>query len=126
MLFLSDKHSRRSERKKVQIYDRRQHHLDVLRHSLGVHDWSAILACDDVQNVYSEFLDVVKYYIELCVPLKTVRIGRRDPEFITPYVKSLLHKRNKLRKQGKDSLADTLANKINRIMFIMFAISLLN
>jgi hypothetical protein len=107
---------KKSERKKAQVYDRRQHHLDALRHSLGIHDWSAMLACDDVQKVYSEFLDVVKYYIELCIPLKTVRIGRRDPEFITPYVKRLLNKRNKLRKQGKDDLADILANKINGII----------
>jgi hypothetical protein len=84
-----------------------------LRHSLGIHDWSATLACDDVQNVYNEFLDVVKYYLEHCVPLKTVRMGRRDPEFITPYIKGLLNKRNRLRKQGKYELADNLANIIN-------------
>jgi len=45
--------------------------------------------------------------------MKTVCIGRSDPEFITPYIKSLLNKRNKLRKRGKYDLADNLANKIN-------------
>jgi len=34
-------------------------------------------------------------------------------EFITPYVKSLLNRRNKLRRRGKYDLADNLANKIN-------------
>ena len=84
---------------KAQVYDRRPHHLDAL---LGIHDWAAVLACEDVQTV-------VKYYIELCVPLKTVRIGRRVHGFITPYIKSLLTKRNELRKQGKCILADNLA-----------------
>ena len=67
----------------------------------------------DVQKVYNEFLDVVKFYIDHCIPMKTVRMGRSDPEFITPHIESLLNKRNKLRKQGKYDLADNLANKIN-------------
>jgi hypothetical protein len=50
------------------------------------------------------------------VPLKTVCIGRSDPAFITPYIKSLLNKRYKLRKQGKYELADNLAKKINDII----------
>jgi hypothetical protein len=87
--------------------------LDALRHFLGIHDWSATLACEDIQNVYNEFLDVVEFYIEHCIPVITVRIGRRDPEFITPYIKSLVNKRNKLCKQGKYELADNLAMKIN-------------
>ena len=93
--------------RKAQVYDRRPHHLDALRQSLGIHDWA-------VQTVYNEFPAVVKYYIELCVPIKIVRIGRSDPELITPYIKSLLNKRNKLRKQRKCLLlADNLATKIN-------------
>jgi hypothetical protein len=104
---------RMCERKKVKVYDRRPHHLDVLRHCLGIHDWSETLACEDVQIVYNEFLDVVKFYIDHCVPMKTVRMGRSDPEFITPFIKNMLNKRNKLRKQGKYDLADNLANKIN-------------
>ena len=70
-----------------------------------MHDWSAILACDDVKNVYNEFLDVFKFDLK-CVPVKTVRMGRRDPDFITPSIKNLLNKRNKLRRQGKIDLAD--------------------
>jgi Reverse transcriptase (RNA-dependent DNA polymerase) len=84
-----------------------------LRCSLCIHDRSATLACEDIQIVYNELLDVVKFYIEHCIPVKTVCIGRRDPEFITPYIRSLLNKRNKLRKQGKYELADNLSKKIN-------------
>ena len=51
-------------RKKVKVYDRRPHHLDSLRHSLGIHDWSATSACEDIQIVYNEFLDVVTFYIQ--------------------------------------------------------------
>jgi len=40
------------ERQKVKVYDRRPHHIDVLRHFIGIHDWSTTLACEDVQTVY--------------------------------------------------------------------------
>ena len=43
------------KREKVNVYDRRSHNLDGLRHCLGIHDWSAISACDYVKNVYNEW-----------------------------------------------------------------------
>ena len=66
-----------------------------------MHDWSTILA-KNVKNVYNEFLEIIKEYLK-CVPVKTIRIGRKDPDFIAPYIKCLL---NKLRRQGKVELAD--------------------
>jgi len=86
---LSQSKLKMCERTKVKLYDRRPHHIDVLRHSIGIHDLSTTLACGDVQTVYDEFLDFVKFYIDHFVPMKTVRIGRSDPELITPYIKSL-------------------------------------
>jgi len=45
-----------------------------------------------------------------------VRLGVRDPPFITPLIKQLLWKRNKLRRRGKTSQANTLAVKINSLI----------
>ena len=64
--------------------------------------------------MYSLFLVTVHYFIDTCIPTKTVTLGPRDPDFVTPLVKSLLCKRRKLRRQGKDVEADALAAKINR------------
>ena len=69
----------------------------------------------------TNFLLLSSYYIELCVPLKTVRIGRSDPEFIIPYIKSLLNKRSKLRKLGKCEEANNLATKSMVLLLTMYA-----
>ena len=43
-------------------------------------------------------------------------MGPRDPNYITPLVKSLLNKRTKLRRQGRLVEANLLADKINSII----------
>jgi hypothetical protein len=48
-------------------------------------------------------------YIKQCIPLKIARLGRRDPDYITPLIKSLLNKHNKLTKQGHTEEAEILA-----------------
>ena len=105
-----------NDRQKSSFYDLRQHHIDALRYHLGIHDWSSILSCDNIQTVYDQFLQTVKWYIELCIPVTTVRIGRRDPDYISPVVKVLLNKRNKLRRSGRSAAADQLALRINDII----------
>jgi len=45
-----------------------------------------------------------------------VRLGVRDPPFMTPLIEQLLRKRNKLRRKGKTSQANTLAVKIKSLI----------
>jgi len=66
--------------------------------------------------MYSLFSVTVRYFIDTCIPTKTVTLGPRDSDFVTSLVKSLLCKRRKLRRQGKDVKADALAAKINRLI----------
>jgi len=84
-----------------------------LRWCLGTFDWSPVVASDCVTTMYKWFLQIVRNLIAVCIPTKTVTIGPSDPDFVTPLVKSLLVKRRKLRKQGKNEVADELAAKIN-------------
>jgi hypothetical protein len=88
--------------KKLLVYNLRQHHADALHYHLGILDWSCLLSCKNVQTVHHQFLQTVKCYIELCIPIKTVPIGRRDPGYISPLVKVLLNKRNKLAPGGDE------------------------
>jgi hypothetical protein len=48
-----------------------------------------------------------------CVPSKTVTLGPKDPAFVTPLIKNLLNKRNRMRRTGNVDAADKLAEKIN-------------
>ena len=43
--------------------------------------------------------------------VNVVRLGPRDPPYVTPLIKQLLRKPNKLRRKAKISQANTLAEK---------------
>ena len=66
--------------------------------------------------MYEAFLLKCRKLIGCCIPVKMVSLGPRDPEFVTPLIKSLLKARNKLRRGGKVEQANTLAIKINRFI----------
>jgi hypothetical protein len=66
--------------------------------------------------MYIKFLEVVKSQVAICIPSKDVAIGPKDPEFVTPLVKSLLVKRNRMRRRGRTEEADSLAARINNII----------
>ena len=95
-------------RAKFILYDLRQHHIDSLRFYLGTFDWSSFLCCDDVQILYDQFIAVQKFFIQSCIPVKSVRLGKRNPDYITPFVQLLLNKRNKLRRRGCYNAANKL------------------
>ena len=79
---------------------------------LLTYPWGTLIQCTDIEYVYQECVIIVQYAMSLCVPAKTVSIGPNDPEFITPLVKV----RNKLRKKGRVTEADELAQRINHII----------
>ena len=53
-------------------------------------------------------------HINCIVPTRNVTMRERDPSYITPHIKLLLRKRNKLRRADQVEHADNLAVKINR------------
>lgn len=67
-------------------------------------------ACDNLHNKLKEIMD--KY-----TPLRRITITSREPESVTPYIKRLLRRRNKLMRAGKISEADNIAEKV-RIQII--------
>ena len=83
---------------------------------MGTYDWSGIFASFDVNFVYDAFLSAVRSLISLCIPQRQVRMGTRDPAYITPLVKSLLVKRNKLQRSGRTVEANQLAAHINQLI----------
>jgi hypothetical protein len=98
------------------LYDIRSHNIDKLRYAITLYDWTPILDCYDIDLLYTKFLVVCKYLIHLCIPVRTVTLGLRDPDFINPFVKYLLRKRYKLRRKGRADEANLLADKINDLI----------
>jgi len=72
-----------NQRKHVPVYDMRAPCIDRLRTAIVYSDWSAVYHTDDVTEMYGLFSWQCKDIIENCVPVKMVRIGPRDPDFIT-------------------------------------------
>jgi Reverse transcriptase (RNA-dependent DNA polymerase) len=104
-------------RKKIIVHDLRSHNIDKLRFNIGSFNWCELINQHrDVQSLYNEFMLCLFAIIDTSIPMKTVSIGPKDPEFITPLVKSLLMKRNKLRRRGELEKANDLATKINTMI----------
>jgi hypothetical protein len=95
------------------LHDFPANNIDLLICALSCHDRGVYRSCLDIQIVYDNFVHVIQAYIKQCIPVKTVRLGRRDPDYITPLNKSLLNKRSKLMKTGKKEAAEILASDIN-------------
>ena len=105
-----------SDRRKCCVYDLRAHNIDRLRYTLGTIDWSSVTQMHPVDMLYNRFLDVVRYCIHQCIPTNTITLRDKDPAYITPVIKSLLIKRNRLRRRGNTMQADSLAGKINQMI----------
>ena len=100
---------------KFTLYDIRSHNVDLLRYCIGILNWSNVYFWQDLQAKYDRFLYSIRSAINSCIPSKVIRQGKRDPDYITPLVKSLLCKRSKLRKQGRTEEANASAEEINYI-----------
>ena len=103
-------------RRKTRVYDLKPHNIDALRAAIGNYDWSDLLSCNDVQIVYDQFAAVIPNLIDNLVPSRMVRLGPRDPEFMTPVIKGMLRKRTQLMKKGRLDEANSLAEKINKLI----------
>ena len=106
-----------SSRAKITIYDTRAHNIDKLHFVLGTYNWQCIY--DETKNVDIAcimFLNAVRNCIAQCVPIRTVSFSQKDPDFVTPFIKNLLNKRNKLRKSSRVTETNLLANKINNLI----------
>ena len=112
----SDLPSVRQQRAKVKLYDLREPNVDRLRYYLGTFPWERLMELTDVEQVYHAFVDITQHILSFTVPVKKVSMGLKDPEFITPRVKAMLRKRNRLRRKGRLEEADSLAHQINKVI----------
>jgi len=111
-------------RRKVPVYDLRTPNIDRLRFHLGVYPWECLMQYDDVKILYDQFVSKLFGIVSDCVPCKTVALGPKDPKYVTPLVKSLLKQRNRLRRKGRVDEADSVAQKINKLIIDVRSMSL--
>jgi len=68
-------------------------HTAVLQHIKDV-DFTGILT-ENAQTAFDNFYNVALGLLDQFYPEKTITVKSRDPEYITPLIKSLLRKKNK-------------------------------
>ena len=103
-------------RRVVTFPDIRQHNLDTLAQSVHFQDWSDITTATDVDTAYSLFIQQLSFLVQSNVPFRRITVTHNTPSYITPLIKSLLRKRNKLMHRGKSQAAGELSTKIGNLV----------
>ena len=112
---------RTSPRHRVQVLDYNPLSAGLLRQALARYNWKCICEAIDaksesIDTIYNDFVCVVKWHINNIVPVRNVSMRDRDPTYVTPRIKLLLRKRNRLRRADKIESADHIAIKINKLI----------
>ena len=103
------------------IYDRSPSNIFSLFEALNSYPWSGLSnAIDsktiDVDTAFNDFYKIINWHVNRYIPRRTVTMKSRDPGYITPRLKLLLRKRNKLYRLGHTAAGDQLPTKINKII----------
>lgn len=111
--YLQMNHATYSNECTFTVYDLRSHNVDKLRFHFAMFDWNFLRVLNDLDTMYAQFVYYVKSIIAYCIPVKHVRMKPTDPDYITPFIKSLLIERNHLNRIGCVVEAAALAERIN-------------
>ena len=111
----------RNGARKILLYSRTPENTAQLCNALRSYSWSGLInSVDcrtiDVSTAFNDFYTIAKWHLDKYIPTRTVVIKEKDPAFITPAIKALLRKRNRLKRRGHLLKADVIANKINSMI----------
>lgn len=81
---------------------------------LSSYSWNDIVECDDVQSGFDLFYDIAHELLDYYYPQSSITVGERDPSFVTPFIKKLLRKRNKLMKSGQTEKAAAITQRVSK------------
>jgi len=73
-----------------------------------------IETADDVQIQFDIFYDACLLLLDNFYPLCTIKVTNRDPTYITPDIKRLLRRKNRLMRRGRLKEASALAQRIGK------------
>jgi hypothetical protein len=76
--------------------------------------FSSIGSSNDVQEEFNIFYDGLLTLLDKFFPMKTITLTDRDPPYVTPNIKFLLKRKNKLMHQNKTDEAGALAIRIGK------------
>jgi len=69
---------------------------------------------DSVQAVFDNFYGVSLGLLDHFYPERSITVRSRDPPYITPYIRSLLRKKNRLMRAGRVEKAGAIARRVGK------------
>ena len=108
-------------KKRVKCYNRSAADLARLSQFFCDYNWNGlVLGIDDgtlsVDQAFADFTNVLHYALEHVGGHRIVTVRERDPPYITPPIKVLLRRRNKLLRQGKADSALAITKKVGKMI----------
>jgi len=82
--------------------------------SLSQIDWSIIYSTPSVDRAFDYFYQVMHSMLQQHFPYRKCTLSSRDPPFITPTIKNMLRRKNRLMRSGRLEQASSLALKIGQ------------
>src|SRR6218665_3618241 len=105
----------RAKKSEKRLYRRRTpgHHAKLLQHLRNFDD-SLLVSIPDPQLAWDGFYHLTLKWLNDYYPLRSVTVTSREPAFMTPDIKYLLRRKNRLMEQGRLEEASAMAAKIGR------------
>jgi len=77
-------------------------------------NWDNVTNVTDTQTAFDIFYVTALSMLDTFYPLRTFTVTNRDPYFVTPKIKSLLRKRNRLMRRGRIEKAESITKRISQ------------
>ena len=103
----------RVPRTDVLFRDHRHQNIAKFNLAMDTLDLSYITHIADVNAAVDEFIGGIYALYDAHCPMKSVKLSENDPPYITPLVKTLLLKRNRLLRNGRHAQAREIQERIN-------------
>ena len=100
---------------KIRLHTPVQH--AALMRRLATKTWQDVIdSRSSPETMFNAFYDSTSEILDEIYPTKTVTVSNRDPYFVTPSIKALLRKRNKLMHKNKIEAANALTSRIRQMI----------
>src|SRR5688572_4746927 len=90
-------------------------YASLLSH-LSEQSWTFVTECSSPAEAFEAFYTFIDAIVDIYFPTKSITIKEKDPHFMTPIVKHLIRRRNKLLRKNRVEAASAISTRINRLI----------
>ena len=79
-------------------------------------DWGDVMLCNDTEKAFDCFYSKAQCMLDRYFPISQITVTSRDPPYVTPLIKSLLRKRNRLMRSGQIDKAEAFTKQVSTLI----------